>query len=141
MTHEIDSEAAMLDLGAAVGEKIAPGSILALVGRLGAGKTHFAKGVVRGLGGDEAQVTSPTFTLAHEYSDRMRLPVSHFDFYRLDSADEVLRIGWDDYAEDGHGVLLVEWADKFPELLPAHTRWWRFEILENGRRRVTETAS
>lgn len=91
------------------------GDVFALVGEVGAGKTQFAKGFVAEMG-SAADVTSPTFTLVHEYGDG-RLPVYHFDFYRLDSPDAVVRLGFDEYAA-GDGVCLIEWADRFPELLP-----------------------
>ena len=96
------------------------GDVYALTGDLGAGKTQFVKGMVAALGSDE-DVTSPTFTLIHEYNGG-RLPVYHFDFYRLESSDEVSRLGLDEYLE-GDGVCVIEWADRFPELLPASSRW------------------
>ena len=113
-----------------------PGEVWALVGDLGAGKTHFVKGVVQGAGVPEGNATSPTFTLVHEYVGG-RLPVFHFDFYRLESAAETLALGLDEFL-DGNGLTVIEWADKFPELLPPGTRWFRFEILEGERRRIVE---
>lgn len=138
MTHEIPTESAMIALGAEIAAGLRAGDVLALSGQLGAGKTHFCKGIVSGLGGDPAQVTSPTFTLVHEYTRGCRLPVYHFDWYRLDSPAELLAVGWDDYLDEADGVLLVEWADKFPDLLPPDALWWRFEIeATSGVRRVT----
>ncbi len=93
------------------------GDVFALLGDLGAGKTQFVKGFVAEMGSD-GEVTSPTFTLVHEYTGG-RLPIYHFDFYRLEGADAVAGIGFDDYLEAG-GVCLIEWGDRFPELLPAH---------------------
>lgn len=90
--------------------------VFALAGDLGAGKTQFVKGFVVGIGSD-AEVTSPTFTVIHEYPGG-RLPVYHFDFYRLESSREVVRLGFDDYLQ-ADGVCIIEWADRFPELLPA----------------------
>jgi tRNA threonylcarbamoyl adenosine modification protein YjeE len=87
------------------------GDVLALLGDLGAGKTHFVKGLAAGLL-HTGEVTSPTFTLIHEYTGGT-LPLYHFDFYRLESEDETLAIGLDDYLA-GEGVLAIEWADKFP---------------------------
>ncbi len=111
--------------------RAAAGDVFALRGEVGAGKTQFVKGFVAALG-SRAEVTSPTFTLVHEYTDG-RLPVFHFDFYRLESAEEVLRIGFDDYA-NGEGVCLIEWADRFPQLLPANAITVSFEVQgENGR--------
>ena len=114
------------------------GEVWALVGDLGAGKTHFVQGVAAGLNAP-GPVTSPTFTLVHEYPGG-RLPVYHFDFYRLRTADELLALGWEEYA-DGDGLTVVEWADKFSELIPPGARWFRFEIREGDERRIIETAS
>jgi tRNA threonylcarbamoyladenosine biosynthesis protein TsaE len=113
------------------------GDVLALCGDLGAGKTHFVKGLAIALGSDAA-VTSPTFTLIHEYLGG-RLPLYHFDFYRLEDEDEALKIGLDEYL-DGDGVCVVEWADKFPDLLPAHTRWYRFTHRDDGARAIEPSA-
>jgi len=119
--------------GKALAAKLKPGDALAFVGTLGAGKTHAVKGVVAGLGAD-ADVSSPTFTLVHEYEGGT-LPIFHFDFYRLDSSGEVIGIGWDDYLDAG-GVVVVEWADRFPDLFPPHTQWYQFTIQEDGARKV-----
>ncbi len=113
------------------------GDVLALCGDLGAGKTHFVKGLAAGLG-SEIAVTSPTFTLIHEYAGG-RLPLYHFDFYRLEEEDEALKIGLDEYL-DGDGVCVIEWADKFPALLPAHTRWYRFTHRADGTRGIEPPA-
>ncbi|HEY2124198.1 MAG TPA: tRNA (adenosine(37)-N6)-threonylcarbamoyltransferase complex ATPase subunit type 1 TsaE [Chthoniobacterales bacterium] len=113
----------------AIGRQFAPGlrsgEIVALQGELGAGKTHLIKGIVAGLG-SVAPATSPTFTLVHEYSGG-RLPVYHFDFFRLEDARSAARLGLDDYFF-GEGVSLIEWADRFPELLPEEARWIRIEM-------------
>jgi tRNA threonylcarbamoyladenosine biosynthesis protein TsaE len=114
--------------------RLAPGSVVALRGDLGAGKTHFAKGVVAALGGDPQTVTSPTFTLVHEYRE-CRIPVFHFDFYRLEEASELRRTGWEEYlCEDG--ILLVEWAERFPEALPPETIRVCLSIGEGDRRLI-----
>lgn len=122
-----------MDFGRAQGAQLRRGDVLALCGELGAGKTHFVKGVAAALG-TEAAVTSPTFTLIHEYPGG-RLPVYHFDFYRLEDEDEAIKIGLDEYL-DGDGVCLIEWADKFPGLLPPHTRWFRFTHHPDGARAI-----
>lgn len=116
---------------AALGARFAAGlpasAVVSLEGPLGAGKTQFVKGFLagRGFGGD---VSSPTFTLVHEYGP----DVAHFDWYRLETAADVIGLGWDDYL-DGGGTLLVEWGDRFPELLPAGAWRVRFSIRETVR--------
>lgn len=124
---------ATFEWGRALAENLQGGDVVALCGQLGAGKTQATKGIVAGLG-SSAAVTSPTFTLVHEYSDG-RLPIFHFDFYRMDSAQEVLTVGWDDILDEP-GVVIIEWADLFPELLPPHTRWFQFSAQEDGSRLV-----
>ncbi len=129
------TEADLVAFASALGKNALPGDVFALVGDLGAGKTHFAKGLAAALDIDPNSVTSPTFTLVHEYSGGS-LPLFHFDFYRLASETEVLDLGWDEYL-DSDAVLAVEWADKFPSILPPHTTWLHFAILPGGGRRIT----
>lgn len=109
------------------------GDIVALQGELGAGKTHFTKGLVAGLS-SPAAVTSPTFTIVHEYSGG-RLPVYHFDFFRLENAQAAAAIALDDYFF-GDGISVVEWADRFPELIPANARWIRLEMNSPTERKI-----
>ncbi len=127
---------------AAFGRRLAAecrrGSVIALVGDLGVGKTQLVKGIAAELG-VEAEVTSPTFTLIHEYRGG-RLPLFHFDHYRLESAAEALALGLDDYLESD-GVCVLEWADKFPELLPARTRRVTITIRDDGSREIVTTAN
>ena len=121
--------------GHALAGTLESGDVLAVCGELGAGKTHFVKGVVAGLGA-ECAVTSPTFTLIHEYRGG-RLPLFHADWYRIDDERELMKIGIDDYlAEDG--IVVIEWADKFRSVLPARTRWLEFRFREDGTREVVE---
>ena len=134
----VDSPEAMIALGREVAAGLHAGSVLALQGGLGAGKTHFTKGIAEGLveGLVEGlncspEVTSPTFTLVHEYQGG-RLPLYHFDFYRMDSEDEVLRIAWDEYLDE-NGVVVVEWPDKFPGLIPAGATWLSFDHDDGAR--------
>ncbi len=123
----------------AFGEKLATtlgaGDVLALDGDLGAGKTQFIKGIAAGLG-HTGDVTSPTFTLVHEYTGG-RLPLYHFDFYRLETDDDALHIGLDDYLAAG-GVVAIEWAGKFPALLPKVTRWFKFRADDGDTREISE---
>ncbi len=132
-----NSEEATIVAGKSFAAALSAGDVVALCGDLGAGKTHFAKGVVEGLGASDG-VTSPTFALVNEYRTGS-IPIFHFDFYRLDAAEEVVRIGWDDYLDED-GVLLVEWADRFPELLPEHTRWIDLTIDSDGSHLIAERA-
>jgi len=111
------------------------GDVLALTGDLGAGKTQFVKGFVAGLG-SEAEVTSPTFVLLHEYEDG-RLPVYHFDFYRLNSPEAVKQLGFDDYVF-GEGVSVIEWADRYSELIPKEAKWLSFELQGENHRVIDE---
>ena len=120
-------------LGQSAGRRADGGAVFALVGDLGAGKTHWTKGLAIGLG-YHGVVTSPTFALAQEYRGG-RLPAFHFDFYRIESAEELLAMGWDEYLDQG-GVIIAEWADKFPELLPAQTVWLDFKVLPDGSREI-----
>lgn len=111
------------------------GDVLALTGDLGAGKTQFVKGFVAGLG-SKAEVTSPTFVLLHEYEDG-RLPVYHFDFYRLNSTDAVKQLGFDDYVF-GEGVSVIEWADRYSELIPKEAKWLFFDLQGENLRSIDE---
>ena len=120
-------------LGRDYAARLRAGDVLALDGDLGAGKTQFIKGLAAGLG-HTGEVTSPTFTLVHEYTGG-KLPLYHFDFYRLESADEALRFGLDDYLGES-AILAIEWAGKFPALLPASTRWLRFRAGDGDQRTI-----
>lgn len=123
------------DWGRRLAAALNEGDVIALCGNLGAGKTQTTKGIVAGLEGIE-EVTSPTFTLVHEYTSG-RLPVYHFDFYRMESEGEVVSLGWDEYLDEP-GVMIVEWADRFPRLLPRHARWFYLENTADGGRTVRE---
>ena len=102
------------NLGAALGRILKPGTILAYRGDLGAGKTAFTRGLASGLGYKEP-VTSPTYTIVNEYLGG-RLPLFHFDMYRLGSSDDLWDIGWEDYLERG-GVCAVEWSENVDDAM------------------------
>ena len=106
-------------LGEALGRVLPPGSVVAYTGGLGAGKTAFTRGLARGLGIPD-RVTSPTFTIVNEYEGG-RLPLFHFDWYRLSDAEELFDIGWEDYLSRG-GVCAVEWSENAPEAFDAPVR-------------------
>ena len=114
LTHnETETEA----LGARLAEALAPGAVVAFRGGLGMGKTAFTRGLARGLG-YSGRVTSPTFTVVNEYEGR--LPLFHFDLYRLEGEDALYDVGWEDYLDRG-GVCAVEWSEQTPEALPPST--------------------
>lgn len=101
-------------LGERLAARLRPGDVIAYTGDLGAGKTAFTRGLARGLGIPD-RVTSPTFTIVNEYEGG-RLPLFHFDMYRLGSADELFDIGWEDYLRRG-GVCAVEWSENIADAL------------------------
>ncbi len=117
-----------------IAEDLVAGSVLALKGELGSGKTLFTQGLVAGLESDAA-VTSPTFTIIQEYQGQ-RLPVYHFDFFRLENRESAVRLGLEDYFFSD-GVSVIECADRFPELIPEHARWISFEIKSERQRIIT----
>ena len=116
LTHnEIETEA----LGETLARRLGPGDVVAYRGDLGAGKTAFTRGLARGLG-CTGRVTSPTFTVVNEYEGR--LPLFHFDLYRLEGGDALYDIGWEDYLDRG-GVCAVEWSERAEAALPRETVW------------------
>jgi tRNA threonylcarbamoyladenosine biosynthesis protein TsaE len=120
-------------LGEALAGALTQGSVLSLEGPLGAGKTHFTGGVVKGLGCD-GEASSPSFALMHEYAGG-KWPVFHFDFYRLKDEEELLTSGFDDCVPAG--VTVAEWGDKFPQVFPPGTLRLKFSPLPGGERRIT----
>lgn len=122
--------------GRRYGTRAGKGDVLALTGDLGSGKTQFVKGVVAGLE-SPANVSSPTFLLIHEYEGG-RLPAYHFDFYRVENPAELLRMGFDEYVFDD-GVTLIEWADRYPDLIPKGATWISFAIDGRNARTITES--
>ena len=114
MEYITNSERETEDLGARLARELRPGAVIAFTGDLGAGKTAFTRGLARGMG-IEDRVTSPTFTIVNEYEGG-RLPLFHFDLYRLSSSDELFDIGWEDYLVRG-GVCAVEWSENVADAL------------------------
>ena len=114
MEHVTNSSAETEALGESLAGQLEPGTVIAFTGDLGAGKTAFVRGLARGLGVRE-RVTSPTFTIVNEYEGG-RLPLFHFDMYRLGSADELFDIGWEDYLARG-GICAVEWSENVSDAL------------------------
>jgi len=122
-----------LEYGRRLAAELQPGAVLALTGALGAGKTCLVKGIARGLG-VEQEVTSPTFTLIHEYRGG-RLPLYHVDLYRLDSIEQAVGIGIEEYLP-GDGVTVIEWAEKIESLLPPGTKRLRLSLVNDTSRRI-----
>lgn len=116
MTYTSSCAEDTFEIGKALAEQAQPGQIFALSGDLGTGKTVFAKGFARGLGIDEP-VSSPTFTILQIYEEG-RLPLYHFDVYRIEDPEEMEEVGLDEYLE-GDGVCLIEWAERIEDMLPA----------------------
>ena len=129
-----NSEQETEQLGLRVGRALKPGSVIAYTGDLGAGKTAFTRGLARGLDIPE-RVTSPTFNIVNEYEGG-RLPLFHFDMYRLGGSDELFDIGWEDYLARG-GVCAVEWSENVEDALDEDTV--RIDIRRgdhDGQRRI-----
>ena len=114
MTYETNSPEETERVGAALGRVVRPGTVIACRGGLGAGKTAFTRGLARGLGYTDI-VASPTYTIVNEYLGG-RLPLFHFDMYRLTSPDDLWDIGWEDYL-DRRGVCCVEWSENVADAL------------------------
>ena len=129
------SPASTFNFGKRVGERLKAGSIIALIGELGCGKTLFTRGICAGLGVPERYVNSPTFAFVNEYLGR--LPVFHIDLYRLNTIDEEFEIGILDYlAKADSGVTVLEWAEKALALLPDDCLQVQFEVLSARKRRL-----
>ena len=121
-------------LGARLAERLQPGDVIAFRGDLGAGKTALTRGIAAGLGISD-RVTSPTYTIVNEYPSG-RLPLFHFDMYRLSSADELFDIGWEDYLRR-NAVLAVEWSENVEDAFDGSETRIRFEKLSDTERRIT----
>ncbi|MDR0336889.1 MAG: tRNA (adenosine(37)-N6)-threonylcarbamoyltransferase complex ATPase subunit type 1 TsaE [Planctomycetaceae bacterium] len=119
-------------LGSLLAETLPNGSVVALIGTLGSGKTRLVQSVAEYSGVEQGSVSSPTFVLLHEYDGHHR-PIYHFDTYRLANKEEFLQLSPDDYFE-GNGITFIEWADKFPEILPKERLEIQIEIINNTTR-------
>jgi tRNA threonylcarbamoyladenosine biosynthesis protein TsaE len=136
---DIPDLAATEAFGRRLGELLFPGAVIALVGQLGAGKTHLTRAIAEGLGvTNPAAVNSPTFVLIQEYP--ARLPIYHFDAYRLSGPREFAELGVEEYFR-GDGVSIVEWADRVESTLPADHLRIEIEIVNEHRRRFHVMAS
>ena len=134
MKHfETQGEEQTIELGRRIAATLPKRAVILLIGNLGAGKTTLAKGIISGLGAAEPEnVTSPTFTLIHEYGEGR---VYHIDLYRLDRAEEVATLGLDEIF-DREAVVLIEWGERFPQLLPDDRIEIRLETVNDESRRI-----
>ncbi|MDR3198057.1 MAG: tRNA (adenosine(37)-N6)-threonylcarbamoyltransferase complex ATPase subunit type 1 TsaE [Planctomycetaceae bacterium] len=137
LTIEVSGLSGTDNLGHLLAETLPDGSVVALVGTLGSGKTRLVQSAARYSGVDEGIVSSPTFVLLHEYDGNR--PIYHFDVYRLADEEEFRRLSPDDYFE-GTGITFIEWADKYPQVLPEERLEIRIEITGNTARRFRITA-
>ena len=133
MQYITNSSAETETIGAALGRIIEPGTVIAYRGDLGAGKTAFTRGLAKGLGCTEI-VTSPTYTIVNEYLGG-RIPLFHFDMYRLRSSDDLFDIGWEDYLDRG-GVCAVEWSENVDDAME-DAIYITIEKLGEDSRRIT----
>lgn len=129
------TEEEMREIGKRWGQIAQPGCVIALVGGLGAGKTQWVKGFADGIG-YKGEVCSPTFGILHQYEGG-RISLFHYDFYRLESGDELVETGWDEILE-AYGVVVAEWGNLFEEWMPPKTRWLDFQTNADGSRVVKE---
>ena len=130
-----DSAAATRQLGERLAEKLRAGDVILLEGELGAGKSELARGVAKGLGVQET-VTSPSFTILNVYESG-RIPLYHFDWYRLENAEELYELGMDEYL-GGDGVALVEWPGQCPDAVPDDCLRIRIEAEGENTRKISE---
>ena len=131
-TYHTESEEETVALGEKLASELPPKAIVLLIGQLGAGKTTLAKGIVKGLGAAAPEdVSSPTFTLIHEYS----ASVYHIDLYRLDTAAQMATLGLEEIF-DRRAVVLIEWGERFPELMPEHRMEIRLRTTEENSREI-----
>jgi len=130
-----DSDKETINLGKKLGALLFEGDVVALVGDLGSGKTWFTKGLALGLGvGTDTVIPSPSFSLVNEYKGRCTF--YHMDLYRLEDLSEVLYAGLEEYLQSG-GVAVMEWADRWPEILPEHRIKVEIVIIDENRRDIT----
>ena len=136
MTFESNSAACTQRIGAALAAQLQPDDVLVMLGDMGAGKSEFTRGLARGLG-VSGYVTSPTFTILQVH-DSGRLPLYHFDWYRLESAEELYELSMDEYLHNG-GVAVIEWSSRAEEVLPESYLEVALEPLGDDERRITFT--
>lgn len=134
VTH---SERETVELGSKMGRLLDAGDIVLLYGNLGAGKTVLARGIALGIGATRDTVTSPTYTLMHRYEGKV--PIFHFDLYRLSGPDDVLDLGYEEFFY-GDGVTIVEWPERLEYLCPEEYVRVNIEFAGDGKRKITVVA-
>lgn len=133
-TVQSSSPAETIKIAKEFAKTVKPGDVICLEGNLGAGKTHFVRGFVQGVGLPGDVVSSPTFTIINEYEGE--LPIYHFDCYRLEHVEEALEIGAEEYLY-GDGVCIVEWPDRIRDLLPPSSKHVTFSITGKNKREIS----
>ena len=133
MTIFSNSSDQTFEAGKELAKRLSPGDVIAFHGDLGAGKTVFVRGLAEGLGLD-ARVTSPTFTIVNEYEGK--IPLFHFDMYRLSGSDELFEIGWEDYLSRG-GICAVEWSEITEDAFPENTINIYIKKIDDNTREIT----
>lgn len=135
-TYDAADEASTRRFGQALAQVLPPGTVVALSGTLGAGKTRLVQGLAAGLGIDPEQVVSPTFGICHEHSARADRPgLNHLDLYRVADADELLELGFDEYCGSDR-ITAIEWADRFPREMPRQRLDVEMLATSEGARRI-----
>ena len=128
----LENEEKTREIGSKLGELLTPKSVICLIGDLGAGKTTMTQSLARALGVDD-YITSPTFTIVNEYEGKM--PLYHFDVYRIGSSEEMYDIGFDEYI-DGDGVCIIEWANLIEDIVPDEYLYIEMNYKETGREMI-----
>lgn len=123
-------------IAATLAESLAPGTVLALEGDLGAGKTRFVRGLARGLGHDPHAVSSPTFVIEHRHASPGAIPLVHIDAYRLGGPEDLEALGWDELLASGQAIVAVEWPSRIAAALPARRVTVRLCDAGDGRRTI-----
>lgn len=136
MQHITNSLIETQKLAAIFAKKLGPSSVIAFEGELGSGKTSFIQGLAIGLGiKKNYYVNSPTFTILNVYKGG-KMPIYHYDWYRIGCEEEATDLGLEEYF-DGNGITVIEWAEKFPNLLPERTIWVKLAVVGEDKRKIT----
>lgn len=128
------SEEETMEFGRQLAGELGTGDVVCLEGDLGAGKTYLVKGIASAFGVDPSEVTSPSYTLIQEYQGE--IPIYHFDWYRIESPEEAVEIGTEEYFY-GDGISIIEWPEKIKSLIPDHAIWIRIESLDATTRKFS----